>query len=327
MPDDEDLDTTTPDQGLAMQLALQYFKIKSGFTFGEIASHAGIPPGERKDGTMDAGRHVNNFHTQGTCPYVMRLKRYLETQIERHEAFRHAPKYIYNIVDAMKGNASAEPESENLVDDVFSHVIEEGDRWKERVFQIYKGAWFIIRYAAGVAPGGAPSRIDADQPWTLYSIIDIQRRNRYLKNDLPSFTVHYRPLRNMDDELPRIIHGHILSLKGGRHMQFVGYEDDSDFPLIISSTQGRSTVTPPRAFQGFVLRRFEQGNFICGHCYFVRSKRTAEELLSHNPLGKIGIMSRSEIIDRLKGEIPTIEKILDDLRKSGESDGTKMLRL
>jgi len=197
---------------------------------------------------------------------------------------------------------------------------------KERVFQIYKGAWFIIRYAAGVAPGGTPIEMDPDEPSTLYSIIDIQRRNRYLQNDFPSFTVHYRPF-HIGNELPRKIRGHILSLKGGRHMEFFGYEDDSDFPLIIASTQGRSMETPPNAFQGFVLRRFESGNFVCGYCYFVRSRKTAEELLAHDPLGKIGIMSRSEIIGRLEGEIPTIERILDDLRKFGESDGTRMLRL
>ncbi len=159
----EDLDTTTDDQRLAMQLVLQYLKIKSGMGYGKIASYARIPAGKRKDGTTDAGRHVNNFHTQGTCPYVMRLKRYLETQIVTHEAFRHAPKYINNIVNVMKGtNGTIKPENPNLlVDDVFSHVIEEGNEWKERVFQIYKGAWFIIRYAAGVAPGGLRSK------WTL----------------------------------------------------------------------------------------------------------------------------------------------------------------
>jgi len=327
---EQDQDTTTPEQRLAMQLILEYFKIKSGFGYGKIARGAHIPAGKVEGKTRDAGRHVNNFRNQGTCPYVMRLKAYFESQVSKHEAFRNPPQYIINLIEVMKGTSVTRdqlPEISHLVDDVFLNVIEEGNGWKQRILEIYGGAWFIIRYAAGVLPGSQPVDATPGEPLTLYSIMEVQSSNPYLSSDLPSFTVHYRPWRDPGHELPSIIHGHILSLRGGTEMMFIGYEDESAFPLVIGAIQGKARQRPPKAFPGFVLRRFEQGAFVCGYCRFVRADKTAAEILSDKELRRIGIMTRSEIIERLQKVIPNIAEIMDELRKSAENDGTSMLKL
>jgi hypothetical protein len=339
----QDDDTTTAEQRLAMQLVLEYFKIRSGLSYGEMAGLAKIPPGELQTGAkhtgktndaektkdarkrQDAGRHINNFRNQGTCPYVMRLKRYLENQLITHPAFRNPPQYVVILGEVLKGNACAKP----LIDYVFSNVVEEGHNWEQRIAKIYGGAWFIIRYAAGILPGDQSVTMTPGNPFSLYSIMDVQPSNPYLSNNgLPCFTVHYRPHRNLGQETSSKIFGHILSLGGGEQMMFIGYEE-SHFPLVIGAIQVKSALNPPKDFPGFVLRRFEQGAFLCGYCRFVRprSNRTIDELLSDKDVGRIGIMTRSEMVDRLKSEIPNIAEIMDELRKSGENDGTSMLKL
>jgi hypothetical protein len=206
-------------------------------------------------------------------------------------------------------------------DGLLSQGLEHGDLWKQRVADIYGGAWYVVRFS-----GGTEKSKSKKDPRMIYALMDVDKECGKFKNELPRFTIFYKPRRDDADGPPRKIYGNILSLRGEQLMLLIGLEDGTQYPLIVAADQEITASLQPSRFKSLVLRKVERGSFIAGYAMFIRSKKSLDEI-KRSSLWKIGLLSRSELITRLNSEEPTIDTMIDDLRNVAENDGNAVLGL
>jgi hypothetical protein len=212
---------------------------------------------------------------------------------------------------------------------LLSAYIEDGDTWKQRVADVYGGAWYIIRFAAHLGPDASEEASKRkDDPLMIYSIMHIVPSIEKYGNDFPGFIVHYQPLRGKGEE-PRKIFGNVLSLKEGPYMILMGLEAGTRHPLVIAADQNKDLNARPKAFKSLILRKAESGSFISGFAMFIRSRRSWSDIVTHKTLGTVGVLAKSQLIKRLKSEEPTIDvdEIIPALRNVSKNRGNAMLCL
>jgi hypothetical protein len=302
---------------------------KSGATYAQIARAAKIPPViTLKDGAekKDAGKHVQNLHDQFNSRYVARIRRFMESQI-KEGFFDDAPPVTHDLINCMRGKPQI---SHNFADEIFNPMIEEGDRWKRRIYAVYGGTWLIVRFAAHSTPAMQAPRKDEEgneDPWMIYAIMQVELTSAKLDNDLPSFTILYSPHDDQESGVPWSIHGNIISLREGPYMQFIGREEGTQYPVVIAANQIKNEQMRPKRFTGLVLRKVEGRSFIVGRAAFVRAEQPWDVVCADKTLGKVGALTRSELIRALEPHVPDIRSVIEGVRNTIEHGGCCALHL
>ena len=318
------------EQRVATALLLRFYMNKSDTTYAEIAEAAGVPTvllnSRKKDGEReqreDRGKNVLNFHNTFTSEHADKIRTFLEQKISDDIAFRNRLPVIDNLIDAMRGTPNRPVVG---VGGLLSAYIEDGDTWKQRVTDVYGGAWYIVRFAAHLGPDAIEETSRRrDDPLMVYAIMDILRKIEKYGNDLPGFLVHYRPSREIE---PRRIYGNVLSLKTGPYMILMGLEEGTKHPLVIAADQNLDGSARPKIFKSLILRKAESGSFISGYTMFIRAQRSWSDIVSHETLKKVGVLPKSQLIKLLKPEEPTIDELIPTLRNVSKNRGNATLCL
>jgi hypothetical protein len=318
------------EQQVATALLLRFYMNSSGATYAEIAEAADVPTvllkTRKKDGVIeereDRGKNVANFHNSFTSEHADKIRTFLEQKISDHTAFRNRLPIIDGLIVAMRGSPIRPAGG---IGGLLSAYIEDGDTWKQRVFDVYGGAWYIVRFAAHLGPDASEQASKRrEDPSMVYAIIDIRPKIEKYGNDLPGFLVRYRPLREIE---PRNIFGNVLSLKTGPYMILMGLEEGTTHPVVIAADQNRDGSARPKIFKSLILRKAEHGSFISGYTMFIRAERPWSDIVSHKTLGKVGVLPKSQLIKLLKPEEPTIDEMIPTLRNVSKNRGNAMLCL
>lgn len=319
------------EQQVATALLLRfYMNSPPRKTYAEIAEAAHVPTvllkTRKKDGIIeereDRGKNVANFHDTFTSPYADKIRTFLEQKISDDPAFRNRLPIIDNLINAMRGNPIRPAAG---VGGLLSAYIEDGDTWKQRVADVYGGAWYIVRFAGHLGPDTIEEASKRrEDPSMVYAIIEISRKSEKYGNDLPGFFVRYRPSGEIE---PRNIFGNVLSLKTGPYMILMGLEEGTTHPVVIAADQNRDGSARPKIFKSLILRKAERGSFISGYTMFIRAERAWSDIISHRTLGKVGVLPKSQLIKLLKPEEPTIDEMIPTLRNVSKNRGNAMLCL
>jgi hypothetical protein len=318
---------SSSEQQIAMGLLLRFYMNATGKKYSDVAIAADIPGAmlKGKKGEQereDRGKNVQNFHNSFVSEYVDKIRAFLERKIAEDEAFKNRYKIVDNLINTMRGTP-IQPASG--LSGLLSPLLEDGDEWKKRIGHVYGGTWFVVRFAAHLGPG--TELRNRNDPWMIYGLMEISSRSDKYNNDLPGFTILYKPVRDDGDDSPRKIYGNILSLKTGPYMILIGLEESTKHPLIVATDQNKDGSAHPTKFKSLILRKVENGSFISGYSMFIRSDRPWGDIVSHSTLGKVGLLPKSQLIRRLKSEEPKIDTIIRSLRNVPKHSGSSMLCL
>jgi hypothetical protein len=315
------------EQQIAAALLLRFYMNSSGATYAEVAEKAEVPTVHlktRKGEREDRGKHVLNFHNSFNSEHFSKICAFLEQRISDDAAFKNRAPIIDSLIAAMRGKAVQPAVS---ADGLLSAYIEDGDTWKQRIANVYGGAWYIVRFAGHLGPDATEEASKwRDDPLMIYAIIEIVPKIGKYGNGFPGFRIHYQPLREKGEEARRIF-GNILSLKVGPCMMLMGLEESTQHPMIIAADQNKDPDARPRTFRSLILRKAESGSFISGYTMFIRSRRAWSDIVDHKTLGTVGVFPKSQLIERLISEEPTIEEMIPALRNVARNRGNAMLCL
>jgi hypothetical protein len=284
-------------QCLSLGLIIRYLIITRKFSTRQIANDCGF-----KD-----TKPLNNLMNLASTGQVDEIFYYVRDRVlpERGgSVLKDAPELIRYAVEDVFG--LRRPGSTSI-SSIFSHVSNEHPADLDDISKLYKGIWHCFRYSAHVQPelrarelGG---EIDALVVWES---MEVQPRDPSQNRDHPSFEIHYRPGVHSGGQEFYTVVGTILSLGHRAHLQFVGHELVSEYPLFIVTSQPRARVS---TFNGFVTRKHEQGQIFTAKVAFV--KAAAHSLADLDKV--IGIYYESELVHAVEGEVKSIRTILNSV--------------
>src|SRR5215475_10908520 len=259
-----------------------------------------------KECSLNDTKPLNNLMNLASTGQVDEIFYYFKDKVlpARDGSFlKDAPELVRYAVEDVFG--LKRPENTSITS-IFSHVSNENATDLDDISKLYKGIWHCFRYSAHVQPelrarelpGG---KIDA---LVVRASMEVRPRDPSQNRDHPSFEIHYRPRVHSGSQDFYTVVGTILSLGHRAHLQFIGHELVSEYPLFIITSQPRKRVS---TFNGFVTRKHEQGQIFTAKVTFVEAVK-ADSLKDLDDV--IGVYYESELVEAVKDEIENINSIL-----------------
>jgi hypothetical protein len=279
------------------------------FEFDQIVKFAGLrfSDASAKD---QSRKNFSNFLQSASDRMAGNIYDFYKREVANERFVRSAPIYIQKAVELAYGYVLPDGPKDDFLHDVVSQIADRKAEtttstidFLENLSVSFSGIWDVVRYSARDEPN-APS---APEGFLMRLAMEIEPRGA--PGHFPRFTVRYRPGVEADSTAYRISKGIVMSIGGGAHMLFFGYEEFSKYPLLIIANQERRNSKHLGSFTGLVLRRHEKGHIIAARVFFCRSvAKSLDELTS-----KIDMYSESELRESFADEHPKIkfDKLVD----------------
>ncbi len=216
----------------------------------------------------DATKEFNNFLSLGAVKSSELFLKYLYPIMATRNYWANSPAHVQKLIETAFGFHPSPPNKKQLqqssVEEVIKNLSQDEEGFAVRLGRNYADIWDVVRYSAH----GGEYTPASGNPRVMRAAMQIFEAES--EEDRPRFLIHYRA---GDEDAPiRRSRGSILSLGGGAHMQFVGWEDPVRYPLNIVAKQSKDPDHRPSTFYGLVTRFHELGFFFASRVLFIRSK-------------------------------------------------------
>ena len=281
---------------------------------------AGYSQVEFADEIGMVAKELNNFMTARSDAQVNTVVDKLRSEVTRPAYIKAAPDAIKRAIDQIYLTDSQKVAA-GLIQEIFENIAHATDEQKESVGICYSGTWNTLRYAAHDIESGFKAIPQADGHDALI-VRAAMVVSPYDPNtgDFPAFEIHYRPgmARNMAPI--KRTRGCVVPHRAGPHLLFFGAEEDSGYPLSITTQR---MLSPQINFRGIVKRRIETNQqFMAARIAFFRTERSVADL---NPL--LGLHRESDVLASWKDEFVDLDNVLGGLENKIDYKGKSGLWL
>ena len=291
---------------------VSYFIVteKNG-TRSELAKRSGLAP-NKKDGTPEKiTKPIDNLYAQLSCDdeEAGKLAAFLLGWIQTSAArLNNIPSEVRLAERKLLGKLQGSAGFDTGIDKVFTEIADTETNELEPFCEKYKGVWHVIRYSAHVEAGLDPIDLGGGEwdAWVVHASMQINPPEPGER--FPTFELHYRPGRGNRSNVLRRVFGTVLSLGKRAHMQFIGHELHSEYPLIITSRQSKDPEEDDPII-GLLVRKHDDADVFTGKVALVR-----EQKLSFVELDSlISVDLASKFVQDWEERIPNLREILESV--------------
>lgn len=265
----------TGDQVSALSTIMHHYKFdsmrKSGATETELA----------KDFAINA-RQFNNFLNQGSPGAKdganIRIYRKL-MELANDGYFDASPSYIRRaILIAFPSIERAGAIIRGEVGEIFARCASEDEEDLAAIDSTYSGVFDIYRYAAHLKNEQEPRIIEDPDTGNKKVIGKVVRAAMQIFPREPGaqfarFQLKYKPYPKENKRPANTTDGSLIVI--GQHMYFIGYENGTKYPLVISCLFDREVSYD---FYGLVLRKHDKGGPIFSSRVYFRKNGDIQEI-------------------------------------------------
>jgi hypothetical protein len=188
---------------------------------------------------------LDNLVSIGADKGAAVILEYFRGALYKDASFRNrAPEFLRRALEALYGQPEDATISPALAKTI-NHFSDFSAGARRNISDAYRGIWNIFRYAGH----GTRSRK------IMWSVMQI-----YPASNEPASSAGFKIFYQPENKPRGTVDGSILSMRGGGHMLFVGYDHTSNYPLDILAEQVQvEEGDPPVAeFQGLIKRKHEK---------------------------------------------------------------------
>jgi hypothetical protein len=185
-------------------------------------------------------RDFNNFLTAAAEKGTDKIRDKFSDLVANEIYYIGAPAHVQVAIRECFGySPDAAPENADFPK-VLAGVADYDERILRTISDFYEGVWHIIRYSAHVEHLDLKALPDGTlDAWVVRAGMQVFPRATAHGRNLPTFRVHYRPKRLVDNNDFFHTEGVLASIGEGQHLQFVGKEYNTGYPLIITAPKTR----------------------------------------------------------------------------------------
>jgi hypothetical protein len=285
--------------------------------FGKDYSHASFA----KDIGVDDSKKVTNFLSAQASDMWEVIKSGISTAVTKPAYLSSAPDCIRTAIHHTYGIVQPAPYY-GIIQDIFQNIADARSEEKQNVAFSYAGVWNILRYAAHDTSHDFKAIDLGEGKFDALVVRAAMVIGEYYPktDDFPAFKIHYRPGLAKHLAPIKYTDGCVVPHRRGPHLLFFGAEEDSGYPLSITTLRAHARQTE---FWGIVKRRIESNQrFTATRVAFFRTEKSIAEL---EPV--LGLHRESEVLDAWGKEFHDLPQILGQLENRIDYQGKSGLWL